>query len=412
MPQISQFLDFISWIMLRTKESMSAVVVALVFSILATSLVSAQTFTTLYSFGFGPDGANPQSRLVRDAKGNLYGTTVSGGSAKSCPAGCGTVFRLDPSGTETVLHSFRGGTDGANPYAGLIRDTKGNLYGTTLAGGKHSAGTVFKLDPQGKETVLYSFTGGADGGFPYASLILDHAGNLYGTTYWGGSCGNYYGCGTVFKVAPSGKETVLYSFTAANDGAFPYAGLIRDAKGNFYGTTFGGGDGHCQPTGCGTVFKLDTTGKESVLHFFTPNNADGFRPYGSLIRDKLGNLYGTTFFGGPGGLGTVFRLDPSGTETIIYGFTGGADGGLPYAGVIMDAAGNLFGSTEQGGTLFSGTVFKVDTTGTESVLYSFTFGSDGGDPFGGLIQDSAGSLYGTASSGGDKSNGVVFKIAP
>jgi uncharacterized repeat protein (TIGR03803 family) len=251
--------------------------------------------------------------VIRDSVGNLYGTTGGGGTF-----GFGTVFKLDTSGKETVLYSFTGGADGEFPEAGLVRDVAGNLYSTTIFGGTSGncnggCGTVFKLDTTGKETVLYSFRNG-DGAYPN-SVIRDSAGNLYGTTYGGGPPSFCFGsgCGVVFKVDTTGKETVLYTFTGGADGANPYAGLVRDAKGNLYGTTSYGGDMAACKGGCGVVFKLDKTGKETVLHRFM--GADGASPYAGLVRDAKGNIYGTTFTGGDltcvvyvGGCGVVFKL--------------------------------------------------------------------------------------------------------
>ena len=319
--------------------------------------------------------------------------------------------------TFSVLHSFEGGTDGEGPYGGVVRDAAGNLYGTTSYGGAFSNGTVFKLDTTRKETVLYSCTGGSAGAIPLAGLILDAAGNLYGTTEAGGdlNCKSPVGCGTVFKVDKTGKETVLYSFTPEADGAgTPFAGVIRDAAGNLYGTTADGG-----PFYSGTVFKLDSTGKETVLYRF-PGGSSVFLPFGGVIRDEEGNLYGTTQGGGYYFDGTVFKLNPVGYETVLYNFGSGTDGTLPVAGVIADTAGNLYGTTQYGGTSNLGTVFKLDKTGKETVLYSFTGGADGASPVAGLVRDAAGNLYGTAYFGGDSGSfcsgvggcGVVFKIAP
>ena len=289
--------------------------------------------------------------------------------------------------TESVLYSFKGVTDGDGyyPTAGLVQDAQGNLYGTTDQGGASYYGTVFKLDTTGNETVLYSFKVGTDGYYPEAGLVQDGQGNLYGTTYAGGdlACSFGNGCGTVFKLDTTGKETVFYSFTGVGgDGADPQAGLVRDAQGNLYGTAGGGGDLACDPpNGCGTVFKVDTTGKETVLYSFK-GSPDGHQPLAGLVRDAQGNLYGTTHEGGdlpcelPVGCGTVFKLDTTGKETVLHSFTGNPDGRFPYAGLVQDAQGNLYGTTVQGGDLACngdcGTVFKVDTTGKETVLYSFT----------------------------------------
>jgi uncharacterized repeat protein (TIGR03803 family) len=236
--------------------------------------------------------------------------------------------------TYTVLHRFTG-ADGARPAATLIADPAGSLFGTTYAGGVSGYGTVFKLDKTGL-TVLHSFTGGADGGTLLGSLVRDSAGNLYGTTESGGAGG----LGTVFKLDATGTETVLHSFAGGSDGANPHAGLIRDAAGNLYGTTKFGG-----PSGDGVVFKVDKSG-ERVLHSFT--GTDGAKPAAALIQDSAGNLYGTTSFGGAAGAGTVFKLDTTGTETVLYSFSGGADGSNPF-GLIQDSSGNLYGTTIRGG---------------------------------------------------------------
>ena len=282
-----------------------------------------------------------------------------------------------------VLYRFTGGADGAAPYAGLVRDPAGNLYSTTAYGGASNVGTVFKLDTTGTETVLHSFSGMPDGAQPEAGLVLDKAGNLYGTTAAGGiNCTDLnYQCGVIFKVDPTGNETVLYRFTGGADGARPEAGLVLDKAGNLYGTAESGGftGGECGSWGCGVVFKLDPTGKEAVLYSFT-DGADGASPAADLIRDEAGNLYGTNLFGPPLGKasGTVFKLDPTGKETVLYSFTGGPDGGWPHAGLVRDKSGNLYGTTYYGGTYGFGTVFKVDTSGNETVLYSFA-GSPKGD---------------------------------
>jgi uncharacterized repeat protein (TIGR03803 family) len=384
------------------------------------SAAQAQTYKVLYSFT-DLDGAAPYAGLIRDSAGNLYGTTDLGGEILTCSGGCGVVFKVDPNDNETVLISFKGPpTDGENPYyAGLVRDTAGNLYGTTYYGGGSSncpggCGLVFKLDKNGKETVLHTFAG-KDGEHPYAGLIVDTLGNLYGT-----SAGGAFGFGAVFKLDKTDKESVLYSFKGGSKGQVPEASLIRDTAGNLYGTTYSGGINACA-NGCGTVFKLDKTGKASVLYSFK-GGTDGASPVAGLVRDSAGNLYGTTVNGGINACtnrcGTVFKVDKSGHESVLYRFKGGSDGGLPYAGLVRDAAGNLYGTTYSGGAHQLGAVFKVDKTGHESVLYSFPGGSDGGLPYAGLIRDAAGNLYGTASFFGTPSTncgsgcGVVFRLTP
>jgi uncharacterized repeat protein (TIGR03803 family) len=228
----------------------------------------------------------------------------------------------------------------------------GNVYGTTQQGGAHGYGTVFKLDNAGKETVLHSFRGVPDGEYPCAGLILDAKGNLYGTTQLGGPVSQ--NDGTVFKVTAKGKETVLYSFTdAKGDGAYPIGGVVRDPAGNLYGTASDGGT-----NGIGIVFKLDTTGKERVLYSFGTNTGDGAYPFAGLVRDAKGNLYGTAELGGANGPGVVFEVAPTGTETVVHSF-GGTDGSYPLAGLVQDAKGNLYGTATEGGAHNDGVVFKL-----------------------------------------------------
>jgi uncharacterized repeat protein (TIGR03803 family) len=369
--------------------------------------------TVLYSFTGGADGSNPYGALIEDASGNLYGTAVEGGAN-----GIGTVFKLAPDGTETVLWTFAG-ADGTYPEAGLVLDTKGNLYGTTSYGGagtacKGGCGVVFKLAPKGKswtETVLHSFTNGADGSDPMASLIIDTTGKLYGTTVFGGANNE----GTVFEVAPHGTETVLYSFAPGVNGSFPMAALMMDKKGNLYGTGNGGGTGTACGGPCGVVFKLAPKGKswtETVLHSFT-NGADGAFPTADVIEDKAGNLYGTTYTGGGAdGDGIVFKLAPDDTETVLWTFTG-TNGAQPEAGLIMDKKGKLYGTTLMGGANNYGAVFEVAPDGTEKVLYSFggaPNGTDGILPYDGVIEDKSGNLFGAAYGGGADANGAIFKV--
>ena len=285
----------------------------------------------------------------KDQKEAYAGTTSWGGAANA-----GVVYKLNASGNETVLYSFTGGADGGNPNAGVIRDSAGNLYGTTTYGGALGAGVVYKLNASSNETVLYSFTGGADGKSPYAGVIRDSAGNLYGTTYWGGM----YTYGVVYKLDRFGKETVLHSFMGGQPQ--PYAGVIRDSAGNLYGTSESGGDlAGCNGDGCGVVYKLDTAGNYTVLYSFT-GGADGSNPNAGVIRDSAANLYGTTPNGGTANAGVVYKLDTAGNYTVLYSFTGGADGSNPNAGVIRDLAGNLYGTTTWGGASLFGVVFKLN----------------------------------------------------
>jgi uncharacterized repeat protein (TIGR03803 family) len=375
------------------------------------------TYSVLYSFTGETDGANPWGGVVEDAAGNLYGTTVSGGMFGCFGSLCGVVFKVDSSGKETVLHNFTGGSDGGYPYAGLLRDAAGNLYGTTATGGsgscfeRNGCRVVFKLDTTGMETVLHTFREGCDGAEPFAGLIRDSIGNLYGTTWNGGNCGRS-NLGVVFKVDTTGKETVLHSFGVA--AGTQASALLRDAAGNLYGTTAEGGSG-CGL--CGVVFKLNTAGKLKVLHSFRGSPGPA-QPYSWLVRDTAGNLYGTTFSGGAFGDGVVFQLDTSGKLTLLHNFTGGADGANPYAGLLRGASGKLYGTTSSGGSRSCGpsaagcgVVFKIDTTGKETVLHSFD-GTDGSYPSGGLWRDAAGNLYGTTQVGGTSDSGVVFKLTP
>jgi uncharacterized repeat protein (TIGR03803 family) len=285
---------------------------------------------------------------MRDEAGTFYGTTFIGQSDTGF--GYGVVYSVDADGEANVLHNFTGGADGGDPYGGVIADGKGNLFGTASGGGGSNAGVVFEIDRSGHETVLYSFSGGADGGGPLGRLLRDPAGNLYGTTNGGGAAG----AGMVFKLDPTGHETVLYSFTGNSDGAYPLAGLVRDPAGNLYGTTVAGG-----ASGAGVVFELDMAGRESVLHSFTGGSDGGSPLWVTLARDAAGNLYGTTTGGGAANAGVVFKLDPAGNETVLHDFTGGDDGGTPEAGVILGKGGRLVGTTAFGGRANVGVVFEI-----------------------------------------------------
>lgn len=398
----------------------------------------AQTFTVLHTF-HGSDGASPEGVVIRDGAGNIYGTTVGGGSGRCSEFGCGAAFMLNKAGKEVALYSFNGG-NGYGPMAGLLLDAAGNFYGTTIDGGKITqtcggvqaggCGVAFRLTRTGKET-FYEFRGTPDGYFPESVLVEDGAGNLYGTTYLGGA----YGLGTVFKIDTAGKETVLHSFAGppegGGDGAFSYTGVILDASGNLYGVTVGGG-----AYGAGVVYKLNASGEETLLYSFS-GGSDGDGPDSVLLFDPQGNLYGTTKNGGSsvvcdGGCGTVFELSPGNgnggwKETVLYSFcslSDCADGEQPLTGpLVRDSDGNLYGTTYFGGTYRNcngdacGVVFKLDTTGNETVLHSFTGGSDGAFPYAGLTMDGSGNLYGTAQAGGamcytSYTCGVVFKITP
>ena len=402
----------------RPLSAALTLVVALFF---AQQMVQGQSFTTLYTFTGGTDGAFPEG-LTLDSSGNLYGLASAGGDP-SCFSGygCGTVFKLDATGQFTILHAFTGTPDGATPssFSALVRDARGNLYGTTQAGGAADGGTVFRVDPTGREKVLHSFNH-ADGFDPSGGVVRDAAGNLYGTTDFGGdaNCNGGSGCGVVFKLDRTGKKTVLHRFTGTPDGQEPLSRLGPYAAGNLYGTTGFGGAQCANPDGCGTIFKLDATGQETILYAFT-GGADGGVPYAGLVRDAAGNLYGTTVGFGTYDNGVVFKLDPYGSQTVLYSFTGGADGGTPIAGLTWGPGGSLYGTTIYGGDpdCGCGIVFKLDPQGHQTVLHTFTQGADGAYPFS-LVRDSAGNLFGTTSEGGNLSCnigygcGTVFKLTP
>ena len=363
----------------------------------------------LHSFvSDGVDGTNPYSSLIFDAAGNLYGTTAYGGTSRG-----GIAFELTPGAggtwTEKVLHNFD--STAGDPQSGLIFDAAGNLYGTTLAGGS-GYGTVYELSPGAGGTwtfkVLHNFSN-TDGAYPQAGLIRDAAGNLYSTTVRGGVNGQ----GTVFELTPgtggTWTEKVLYSFASGADGALPVAGLIFDHAGNLYGTTSLG-----NTSGNGTVFELTPgaggTWTEHVLYSFG-TGTDGMNPYAGVIFDATGHLYGTTFRGGTYGGGTAFELTPAGggswTEKITHNFGNGTDGVNPL-GLVFDSAGNLYGATQIGGSYGGGTVFRLNAQG-ESLLYSFS-GADGAMPYSSLILDATGNLYGTTSYGGTEDQGTVYEI--
>lgn len=408
----------------RTFITVIAAAVVLGLGTAAVQPAQAQTFTVLANIGsLQPNGPIPG--VVRDAAGNLYGTTPGGGITTGACAttACGTVFKVDTTGTLTVLYKFTGGADGYSANAGVILDTAGNLYGA-------SGAALFKLDTSGTFTVLHSGTA------PSGDLIVDSAGNLYGTTQAGGVTAGVCapnGCGTVFKLDTTNTYTVLYSFTGQPDGSIPAAGLVLDGSGNLYGTTKTGG-----ASNLGTVFKLDTSNSETVLYSFT-GPPDGENPTTGLVLDAAGNLYGTTSSGGlpdcwvsahtnPPSIekiscGVVFKVDTTGTETVLHAFTGIPDGALPLAGLVMDAAGELYGTTAMGGSdgfflcqiiltpphyqpVGCGSVFKLDpSTGTLRVLYSFSGGVDSAWPEAGLAVDPSGNLYGIALS-------TIFKLDP
>lgn len=369
-------------------------------------IAQTRSFQVLHIFKDQPDGAEPVGGLLFDG-GVLYGTTYRGGDRNDA----GTVYQITPSGEYSIIHRFvRNAPFGqrANPDAGLVSDRAGNLYGTTLEGGSLHRGTAYTLSARGQYTTLYTFTGGAtDGEFPPAPLVRDAGGNLYGVTQAGGNhlcLGG--GCGTVFKIDTAGNESVLYAFTGGTDGRDPIGGLVRDRQGNLYGTTISGGTSNCAGEGCGIAFKIDMSGHETILHRFT-EGPDGGHPAGALLLGSAGDLYGTTTSGGTVDAGgTIFRIDKAGNETVLYNFTGGSDGAGPFGGLYQNEAGNFFGTTEFGGGSTQcqsgcGVVFEFDSSGRETVLYRFTGKKDGAYPLAGVTMDAAGYIYGTASEGGD-----------
>jgi uncharacterized repeat protein (TIGR03803 family) len=388
---------------------------------------AASKYKTLYKFTGGADGDVPVGGLIFDAAGDIYGIAASGGN------GDGVVYELTPkqdgSWKERVIYRFAGGTDGSDPGAGLTFDHAGNLFGTTYFGGAQNVGTIFELTPNSdgswKESVLYSFcslTHCSDGANPLAGLIFDQDGDLYGTT----SAGGAYGWGSVFELTPNAgrtwEERVLHHFTGGKDGFYPSAGLIFDNAGKLYGTTNGSGEFGCSGTSCGVIFELKPSSNgqwtEKVLHTF--NGKDGRNPYAGLIFDHGGNLYGTTVGSGNG---TVFKLTPnrdgSWTENVLSRFTRRQDGQWPYDSLTFDQVGNLYSVTLRGGSLNKcsgygcGVVFKLAPNPTggwnETVLHDF-LDLPGFGPFGALIFDAAGNLYGTTSGNRPTTHGSVFEI--
>jgi uncharacterized repeat protein (TIGR03803 family) len=359
----------------------------------------AQKFKVLYRFTGGADGLEPYDSLLLQG-GELYGTALGG------TVGDGIIFEINTeSGQETILHTFQGGpSDGAVSYAGLAADAAGNLYGITAGGGAHNDGVIFELSSSGAFTLLHSFSGGPDGSFPWAGLVLDSAGNLYGTTTAGGT-----GYGTAFELGSGGAFSTLCEFTRAT-GHRTEASLLLEG-GFLYGTALYGGSSNK-----GTVFQVDpASGDATALYSFT-GGSDGAKPTASLLGDGMGNLYGTASAGGMGsrkGDGVVFMLNiASGQETVLHAF-GGPDGTEPFGGLLPDPAGNLYGTTFRGGEHHHGVIFEIDAAGNFSVLHSFAGGvNDGAAPEAGLIMGPTGKLYGTTFAGGRGDAGTVFEITP
>jgi uncharacterized repeat protein (TIGR03803 family) len=351
------------------------------------------TLTTVFYF---TNTTYAQARLVQGTDGEFYGTTPKGGAN-----GAGAIFRLSANGVFTTLYSLTGGSGSSVLKAGLLQGSDGNLYGTTYLGGTSGAGTLFRLSANGVFTTLHSFTRGQDGGFPKAALVQDSDGNIYGTTPFGGASDE----GTAFKLSPTGTLTTLHSF-----GGHPYAGLVRGRDGNFYGTTRFSGFG-------GTVFKLSPAGVLTTLYAFR-GEADGGYPQAALVQGTDGDFYGTTSSRGTNapdieGYGTVFRISPAGALTTLHIFTGGDDGGYPQAALVQGTDGDFYGTTPP--TFYEpadhGTVFKISAKGALTTLHHFTGGPDGGKPLGSLAQGTDGNFYGTTADGGVYGAGTVFKIS-
>jgi len=433
---------------MKTKVSATKIGLLIVIAIAAGSAsLAAQDkpafwhMTTLYAFTGNADGAVPFGGVVLDPAGNVYGTAAFGGNGgANCgtPPNCGVVFKIDPRGQESLLHTFTGYPgDGANPFEGLTRDSAGRLYGLTA-----SFLALYELQPSAtfcaaalcpwNESILYNSEYGQLGGYATGIPTPDGQGNFYATSNTAGSTNCGPGCGFVFKVGPQGQFTPIYNFQGGSDGAQPTGPLLL-ADGSLYGTTVSGGAGY------GTVYKIDANGNESIVYPFTGGN-DGFGPWTGVIADEYGNLYGTTAVGGQhssdcngGTCGVIFELVPNQqggyTESVLYTFQGGADGGDPYGGLLRDSQGNFYGTTSQGGVSqfgpYCGTVYRLTSAGTKTTLWNFTCGTDGANPaYGSLVMDQQGNLYGTTTTDGDLSTtnpacggvgygcGTVFKLTP
>lgn len=386
----------------------------------------AQSFNIIHNFSGGQDGSQPVGGLTMDKSGNFYGTASAGG------AGYGTVFKLTHKNSAWILsplYSFMGGNDGAGPVTTLVVGPNGTLYGSTAAGGGggcskiyeyNGCGTIFNLRPPAAacktalcpwtESVLYRFAGGSDGAYPIGQLLFDPSGDIYGTSADYLQLGSL---GTVFELTIFGDGWVKNDAVRfrGSDGQYPVAGVIFGQDGDLYGTTYYGG-----ANGYGVVYQLsppqDQT--EKVLYSFQ-NGSDGSAVAAGLVFDNAGNLYGATTTGGSGGGGTVFELMPSNghwTLSVLVSFTGS---GGPSSSLVMDSASNLYGTTVDDGAHGAGNVFKLTSSGggwTYMDLYDFTGGSDGGNPFGSLVLDASGNLYGTTEAGGANGDGVIFEITP
>ncbi len=391
---------------------------------LAASVAAGQAASTtvIYSFGGDEDGEYADTDLAADSAGNLYGTTVSGGDF-----GGGTVFQLSPTANgwvHTVLYNFTGGVDGGEPYKGVTLDAKGNLYGTAVTGGSGNCeggcGVAYKLTKAGdawRQKVIHAFTGGDDGAGPGARLAVDRRGNLYGMAPIGGE----FGLGTIYQISPAGggqySLQVLHAFTGGADGATGSAGQMLLRNGRIYGVATAGGS-----FGSGAAFQL-SRGQGGAWSFQTiysfKGQPDAGFPYGALVSDAAGNLYGTTYYDGANDLGSVYELSPRATgewaETVLYSFTAGKDGNSSIGNLVFDTAGNLYGTTSEGGAGGVGTIFKLTKSGdlwTETVVHSFRGPPDGAFAYNGMVVDDAGNFYGATVHGGADDEGAIYKFQP
>ena len=404
-----------------------ALAVAIAFLPALVPATPAQTYSVIHNFTAGQDGGYPTAGLTMDRAGNFYGTTAQGGSS-----GNGIVFKLTHSGSGwvlTPLYEFQGGNDGAGPAARVIFGPDGSLYGTTAFGGPNDAGTVFKLRPGATackaafcswtETLLHTFSGFLDGANPVGDLVFDQVGNLYGTAFAGatGGCSGGYGdgCGVVFEMTPSQGSwnfNVLYSFSGRSDGGLPESGVTFDQSGSLYGTTVDGG-----AYGYGTVYESTPSGSdwtEKVIHSFS-GGSDGAYPQAGLIVDQSGDLYGAAISRGNNNYGTAFELEPGGGSwnfNLLYSL--GLQSGQPTSTLTLDNAGNLYGTANSGGKYGAGAVFKlVRALGWNYVsLHDFGNGNDGEYPHSSVLFDANGNLYGTTQYGGNPGAGTVWEITP
>ena len=373
---------------------MRRAILLLVLCAVLSKIAFSQVLTTLVSFN-GTNGGGPFSSLVLGSDGNFYGTTTYGGNSQGL--GFGTVFKVTPQGALTSLYSFQGDIDGYSPNAPLVQASDGNFYGTTIYGGAHNDGTIFRITPQGSLTTIHNFALG-DGYQPYAGLLQGTDGELYGTTVFGGS----YNAGTIFKTTLGGMLTSIHGFLTS-DGGMPYAGLLQASDGNFYGTTRSGGS-----SGDGTVFRVTSQGPLTTLHSF--NNADGEYPYAGLVQATDGNFYGATYYGGAYACGVVFKITPQGILTLLHEFN--CTDGWYANNLIQGRDGNLYGTTIFGGNTQlcgagCGTIYQITLQGKLTTIYRFN-GVDGQGPSG-LTEINDGEFYGT-TGGGTSNDGTVFRL--